>query len=128
MIYNKNKRKFGEGIWWKSSKYKKTQKNNTPDIESNISVFITPAIRIVSKAEKEAWERAALEIGCKRSASESGVSEFITSDVRIVSKAEKEAWEKVALEVKRNAIVENIVSKLIPLIEEALKKVEGLRT
>jgi len=65
MIQNKNERKAGEGIWWKSPKHKNPQKGIRQTFESDASEYKTTGKRTVSRAEKEAWERAAYEAQLK---------------------------------------------------------------
>jgi len=106
MIQNLNERKPGEGIWWKSAKYKRK-----PDI----SDFCISGRRTVSKAEKEAWIRAL-------STTLAGTSSSKTTVKRTVSKAEKEAWEKVMCEALVNAFIEEIRPKLYTYLTEILYK------
>jgi len=110
MIVNQQVRKPGEGIWWRASKYR-----NIPKYEPDISIPGTPTVRIVSKAEKEAWIRA-----LSTSFSEAVSSK--TPIIRTVSKAEKEAWEKVACEVLLNAFIEEIRPKLYEYLKVIMKE------
>ena len=110
MIVNQQVRKPGEGIWWRASKYR-----NIQNYEPNISIPETKIIRIVSKAEKEAWERALSASLYKATSSKTPV-------IRTVSKAEKEAWERAACEVLLNAFIEEIRPKLYEYLTEIMKE------
>jgi hypothetical protein len=110
MLVNQQIRKPCEGIWWRASKYKNNKK-----YEPDISIPGAPTIRIVSKAEKEAWIRA-----LSTSFSEAVSSK--TPVMRTVSKAEKEAWEKVACEALINAFIEEIRPKLYEYLTEIVYK------
>ena len=107
MLVNQKVRKSCEGIWWRASKYRSIPKYG-PDIS-------IAGVRIVSKAEKEAWERALSSSLYKATSSKAPV-------IRAVSKAEKEAWEKVACEVLLNAFIEEIRPKLYEYLTEIMKE------
>jgi len=110
MIVNQQIRKPGEGIWWRASKYR-----SIPKYEPDISIPGAPTVRIVSKAEKEAWIRA-----LSTSFSEAVSSK--TPVMRTVSKAEKEAWKKVACEALINAFIEEIRPKLYEYLKVIMKE------
>jgi len=110
MIVNQKARKPCEGIWWKTSKYKNDQED-----EPDISKPGTTTIRIVSKAEKESWERALSAALSKAISSKTPV-------MRTVSKAEKEAWERAACETLINAFIEEIRPKLYEYLTEIVNK------
>jgi len=110
MLVNREVRKPGEGIWWRTSRYK-----NIPNYDSDISMPNTKTIRFVSKAEKEAWMRAL-------STSFSEAISPKTPVMRTVSKAEKEAWEKVACEALINAFMVEMRPKLYEYLAEMVNK------
>ena len=110
MIVNQQVRKPCEGIWWRASKYR-----NIPKYEPDISIPGAPTVRIVPKAEKEAWERALSTSLYKATSSKTPV-------IRTVSKAEKEAWEKVACEALINAFIEEIRPKLYEYLKVIMKE------
>jgi len=110
MIVNQQARKPCEGIWWRTSNYR-----NIPKYNPDISIPGMPTVRIVSKAEKEAWEKAL-------SASLYNATSSKTPVMRTVSKAEKEAWEYALCEAKAKAFSEEREKE--PIISATLNKVE----